>query len=72
MQLTGSGFSANSQYIVYMSSPGGTGATTVNTDGSGDLVAGNFWAYWSGTYTAQIFSEGHKSSLVTTCSTTVS
>lgn len=69
--LTGSGFAANSQYIVSMSSPGGTGMTTVNSGPSGSLVAGNFWTYWSGTYSAQILSEGHQSSLVTSCSTTV-
>jgi hypothetical protein len=72
MTLNGAGFASSSQYVVYMTSPGGTGATTVNTDPAGNLVAGNFWAYWSGTYTAQIYSEGHQSALVATCSTTVS
>jgi hypothetical protein len=71
MLLTGSGYAPNSQYIVSMSSPAGTGTTTVNTDPSGSLTAGNFWTYWSGTYSAQIWSEGHQSSLVTSCSTTV-
>jgi hypothetical protein len=54
-----------------MATPGGTGTTTVNTDPSGSLAAGNFWTYWSGTYAAQIWSEGHQSSLVASCSTTV-
>ena len=69
--LSGSGFAANSQYIVYMTSPGGTGATTVNTDPTGSLAAGNFWTYWSGTYSVQLWSEGHQSNLAASCATSV-
>src|SRR5213594_1023354 len=68
MYLTGGGFAPDSQYIVYMSTPAGTGATTVNTDSSGNLANGNFWTTWAGTYDAQIYTEGHRPSLVASCS----
>ncbi len=71
MYLTGGGFAPDSQYIVYMSTPAGTGATTVNTDSSGNLANGNFWTTWAGTYDAQIYTEGHRPSLVASCSVTV-
>ena len=67
--LSGNGFAANSQYLLLLDSPGGSGMTTVNTDSSGSLT-GVFWTYWSGTYTAEIWTEGHHSSEVTSCSTT--
>ena len=68
--LSGSGFAPNSQYLLFTSTPGGSGATTVNTDPSG-AISDTLIAYWSGTYTAGIWSEGHHSSEVAACSTTV-
>jgi hypothetical protein len=68
--LTGSGFASNSQYLVLLSSPGGSGMTTADTDPSG-AFSDVFWTYWSGTYTAEIWTEGHRSSEVASCATTV-
>jgi len=70
--LSGSGFAPNSQYVLFSASPGGSGATTVNTDQSGALISPLLFAYWPGTYGAQLWTEGHHTSEVASCSTAVS
>src|SRR3989442_15630635 len=47
--ISGHGFAANSQYLLYTNTPAGSGATTATTDGSGSFTV-NSWAYWAGTY----------------------
>jgi hypothetical protein len=68
--LSGSGFAPDSQYVLFLTSPAGTGATTVNTDSSGSLTYDTF-ASWPGVYSAQIMTESHHSTVAASCSTTV-
>jgi hypothetical protein len=70
MLLTGAGFTPNTQYVLFLNSPGTAGGTTVNTDPSGDFTY-VMWTYASGTYSAQAWAEGHHASEVASCSTTV-
>jgi hypothetical protein len=69
--LSGSGFAPSTQYLLVLDSPGGSGLTTVNTDPAG-LMSDSFWTDWSGTYTAQVWTEGHHATEVASCSTSVS
>jgi len=65
--ISGHGFAANTQYLLYTSTPAGTGATTATTDGTGAFTV-NSWAYWSGAYGAAVWTPGGGSRLVATCS----
>lgn len=70
LALSGRGFAPDSQYVLFLTSPAGSGATTVNTDSSGSLSYNTF-ASWPGVYSAQIMTESHHSSVAASCSTTV-
>ena len=72
LAVTGSGFAPNTQYLVFLSSPGGKGETTANTDATGAFNYGST-AYWKGAYGATVWTSGHSSALIATCtSATVS
>jgi hypothetical protein len=72
LAVNGSGFAPSTQYLLYLTSPGGNGETTANTDSTGHFTYST-WAYWKGTYGASAWSEGHSSSLAANCaSATVS
>jgi hypothetical protein len=68
--LTGTGFVPNTQYVLFLESPGTAGGTTVNTDQAGYFTYA-MSTYSSGTYTAQVWAEGHHMIEVASCSTTV-
>ena len=70
LTLSGSGFAPNSQYVLFMTSPAGSGGTTVNTDSNGSLSYNTF-ASWAGVYSAQLMTESHHSTVAASCSTTV-
>jgi hypothetical protein len=67
LTTTGRAFGANTQYVLYATTPAGTGATTATTDGSGSFTV-NSWAYWKGTYSAAVWSAGGGAKLVANCS----
>ena len=68
LTVSGHGFAANTQYLLYTSSPGGGGATTATTDSTGAFTRSIGMAYWAGTYGASIWTTGGGSSRVATCS----
>ena len=65
--ISGHGFAANSQYLLYTNTPAGSGATTATTDGSGSFTV-NSWAYWAGTYGGSVWTIGGGSHQMATCS----
>ena len=64
---SGHGFAANSQYILSVKTPAGSGTTTATTDAAGEFTV-NSWAYWAGTYGASVWTAGGGSHLMATCS----
>jgi hypothetical protein len=70
MLVTGTGFTPNAQYVLFLTSPGTAGGTTINTDQAGNFTYA-MSTYSSGTYSAQVWAEGHHMSEVASCSTTV-
>src|SRR5881628_2974960 len=66
LTTSGHGFAANSQYVLYETTPAGTGATTATTDGSGSFTVSG-WATWKGTYSAAVWTSGGGAKLVATC-----
>lgn len=67
LTTSGRGFGANTQYVLYATTPAGTGATTASTDGNGSFTV-NSWAYWKGTYSAAVWTTGGGAKLVKACS----
>ena len=66
LTTSGHGFAANSQYVLYETTPAGTGATTATTDGSGSFTVSG-WATWKGTYSAAVWTSGGGAKLVASC-----
>ncbi len=64
---SGHGFAPNSQYLLSVKTPAGTGTTTASTDGSGAFTV-NAWATWSGTYSASVWTTGGGSRQMASCS----
>jgi hypothetical protein len=64
---SGHGFAANSQYLLAVKTPAGTGTTTATTDASGSFTV-NAWATWAGTYSAAVWTMGGGSHLMASCS----
>ena len=64
--VSGHGFAASTQYVLFVSNPAGHGATTVYTDGSG-AFAYSSTASWNGTYAATVWSSGKSSRQLATC-----
>lgn len=66
LSVNGTGFAVSTQYLIYLTSPGGNGETTANTDSTGHFTYST-WAYWKGAYGASVWSEGHSSALAANC-----
>jgi hypothetical protein len=72
LTVSGSGFAPSTQYLLFLSSPGGNGETTTSSDAAGYINYGST-AYWKGTYGATLWTSGHNSALAASCtSATVS
>jgi len=66
LTVSGHGFAANSQYLLFLTNPAGSGETTVNTDANGAFTYSS-WASWKGTYSASVWSAGSGSKQVAAC-----
>lgn len=66
LTVTGTGFAPSTQYLLFLSSPGGNGETTANTGATGSFTYSSA-AYWKGTYGATVWTSGHSSALAATC-----
>ena len=64
--FSGRGFAANTQYLLFTTSPGGNGETTANTDSTGAFSVSSV-AYWHGTYGASVWSSGGGSRQLAAC-----
>lgn len=64
---SGHGFAANSQYLLSVSTPAGSGTTTATTGATGTFTV-NSWAYWKGTYGASVWTTGGGSHQMASCS----
>ena len=66
LTVSGHGFAANSQYLLFLTNPAGSGETTANTDGNGAFTYSSY-ASWKGTYSASVWSAGNGSKQVAAC-----
>jgi len=66
LSVSGRGFAANSQYLLFLSNPAGSGETTANTDANGAFTYSSS-ASWKGTYSASVWSAGNGSKQVAAC-----
>lgn len=66
LTVSGHGFAANSQYLLFLSNPAGSGETTANTDATGAFTYSSY-ASWKGTYSASVWSAGSGSKQVAAC-----
>ncbi len=72
LTLTGSGYAPNTDYAAEFQWPsGGAGTLPANSDSSGAISVSTY-AYWSGTYHVSVYTTGHHTQLMASCSTTVS
>src|SRR5438445_10683076 len=70
--LTSSGYTPGAAYGALFFWPGGTvGGTGTTADANGNIEVDTY-AYWAGSYTAEITTTGNHASVLATCSTTVS
>ena len=66
LTVSGHGFAANSQYLLFLTSPGGNGATTATTDATGSFTYTST-AYWKGAYGASVWTSGGGSKQLASC-----
>jgi hypothetical protein len=66
LTVSGHGFGANTQYLLFLTNPAGSGETTVNTDATGAFTYSSY-ASWHGTYAASVWSAGSGSKEVAGC-----
>ena len=72
MTLTGGGYAPNTNYAAEFQWPnGGAGTLPANSDASGAISVSTF-AWWPGAYQVSIYTTGHHTQLMASCSTTVS
>jgi len=64
--VAGHGFSAGTQYHLFVSSPTGSYETVANTDSTGAFTYES-WTYAKGAYGASVWSVGGKSRQLATC-----
>jgi hypothetical protein len=66
--VSGHGFAANTQYLLFVSTPRGSWETVANADSTGAFTYDSM-AYATGTYGATVWSEGGGSKQVASCTT---